>query len=161
MAKTQSKLNSYITNYMAQWDFFGVVQIIKKGKVLFQNAYGYASVEFGIKNDMNSCFSIASMSKQFTAFAIMILYDKEMLDIDNPARLYLPSYMQIDESITIHHLLSHTSGLFNYYNFENDFFKSLRLIVTLKHSHWYKLAYTLLFPFFPSVLDYLNTIVLF
>lgn len=122
MIEILNKLNTYITNYIAQWDFYGVVQVIKRGKVLFQNAYGYASVEFGIKNTMNSCFSIASMSKQFTAFAIMILYDKKMLDIDNPANLYLPSNMQINESITIHHLLSHTSGLFNFYTFENDFF---------------------------------------
>lgn len=121
MKETKDKLNAYITKYMSLWDFYGVIQVIKKGKVLFQNAYGYANLEFELRNNMNSCFSIASMSKQFTAFGIMILYDKKMLDIDNPAKLYLPSNIQIDESITIHHLLSHTSGLYNYYNFEDDF----------------------------------------
>lgn len=45
-----------------------------------------------------------------------------MLDIDKSAQLYLPADMKIDESITVHHLLSHTSGLYHFYDFENDFF---------------------------------------
>ncbi|MFC5602314.1 serine hydrolase domain-containing protein [Sporosarcina koreensis] len=122
MPSKHLKLETYINKYIELWDFYGVIQVIQKGEVLFENAYGYASIEFGIKNDMDSRFSIASLSKQFTAFAIMLLYDKKMLDIDKPANLYLPSDMQIDESITIHHLLSHTSGLYNFTNFEDDFF---------------------------------------
>lgn len=116
------KLGTYINKYLSLWDFYGVIQITQKGKVLFENAYGYANIEFGIRNDMNSRFSIASMTKQFTAFAIMTLHDKNMLDIDKSAQLYLPDDLKIDDSITIHHLLSHTSGLSNFYNFENDFF---------------------------------------
>lgn len=122
MQSIRLKLETYINKYLDLWDFYGVIQVIHKGEVLFENAYGYASIEFGIKNDINSCFSIASISKQFTAFAIMLLYDKKMLDIDKSALLYLPVDMKIDESITIHHLLSHTSGLYNFYNFDNDFF---------------------------------------
>lgn len=122
MKSTRLKLESYINKYLELWDFYGVIKVISGGEVLFENAYGYASIEFGIKNDMNSCFSIASLSKQFTAFAIMILYDKKKLDIDKSAQLYLPAHMRIDDSITVHHLLSHTSGLYNFYNFENDFF---------------------------------------
>ncbi len=104
------------------WDFYGVIQVIKQDEVLFEGAYGYANIEFGIKNKIDSCFSLASVSKQFTAFAIMILYDQKLLDIDQPAQRYLPADMQIDQSITVHHLLSHTSGLYNFYNFEDDFF---------------------------------------
>lgn len=122
MQSIRLELETYINKYLDLWDFYGVIQVIRKGEVLFENAYGYASIEFGIKNDINSCFSIASISKQFTAFAIMLLYDRKMLDIDKSAQLYLPADMMIDESITIHHLLSHTSGLYNFYNFDNDFF---------------------------------------
>lgn len=116
------KLKEYISKYLELWDFYGVIQVTQKGEVLFENAYGYASIEFGIKNDINARFSTASMSKQFTAFAIMLLHEKKMLDIDKSAQLYLPSDMKIDDSITIHHLLSHTSGLYNFYNFNDDFF---------------------------------------
>jgi CubicO group peptidase (beta-lactamase class C family) len=122
MQAIREKLDEYIHNYLKLWDFYGVIQVAHKGEVLVEKAYGYASLEFGIRNEMNSCFSIASMSKQFTAFAVMLLYDKQMLDIDKPAQLYLPADLKIDESITVHHLLSHTSGLYNFYNFENDFF---------------------------------------
>ncbi|WP_432360060.1 serine hydrolase domain-containing protein [Sporosarcina sp. UB5] len=124
MQALRLKLEEYINKYIKLWDFYGVIQVTKKGKVLLEDAYGYASIEFGIKNDMNSRFSIASMSKQFTAFAIMLLYDKKMLDVDKPAQYYLPAHMKINESITVHHLLSHTSGLYNFTNFEDDFFAS-------------------------------------
>ncbi|MDR6550168.1 serine hydrolase domain-containing protein [Paenibacillus qinlingensis] len=116
------KLAAYIDKYLALWDFYGVIQVIEKGEVLFENAYGYASIEFEIRNQMNSCFSLASISKQFTAFAILLLHEKQVLDIDQGAHLYLPAELKIDESITVHHLLSHTSGLANFYNFEGDFF---------------------------------------
>ncbi|WP_251038369.1 serine hydrolase domain-containing protein [Paenibacillus albidus] len=122
MQALRLKLEAYIKKYLELWDFYGVIQVTKKGELLFENAYGYANIEFGIKNDIRSRFSIASMAKQFTAFAIMLLYDKKMLDIDKSAQLYLPADMKIDESITVHHLLSHTSGLYNFYNFDNDFF---------------------------------------
>ncbi|RKN70642.1 serine hydrolase domain-containing protein [Paenibacillus ginsengarvi] len=122
MQTMQLKLEAYIRDYLQLWDFYGVIQVIRQGEVLFENAYGYASLEFGIRNEIRSRFSLASVSKQFTAFAIMQLYDAGKLDIDRSARFYVPADMPIDESITVHHLLSHTSGLYNYYNFENDFF---------------------------------------
>ncbi|WP_062107494.1 serine hydrolase domain-containing protein [Bacillus niameyensis] len=116
------KLEAYINQYLQLWDFYGVIQVTKKDEVLYEKAQGYASIEFGIKNDISSCFSIASMTKQFTAFAIMLLYDNKLLDIDRPAQRYLPDDVRIDESITVHHLLSHTSGLYNFHSFESDFF---------------------------------------
>ncbi|WP_255257314.1 MULTISPECIES: serine hydrolase [Bacillus] len=77
MQEIRLKLEAYINKYLELWDFYGVIQVTKKGEVLFENAYGYASIEFGVKNDTNSCFSLASMSKQFTAFAIMLLHEKK------------------------------------------------------------------------------------
>jgi CubicO group peptidase (beta-lactamase class C family) len=111
------KLKEYINEYTKLWDFYGVIQIIKSGKVIFENSYGYASLAFDIKNTINTRYSTASLTKQFTAFAIMILYDRKLIDIDKPANCYLPDPMQIPEDITVHHLLSHTSGLHNNYNF--------------------------------------------
>ncbi|MFE4712446.1 serine hydrolase domain-containing protein [Paenibacillus sp. NPDC056722] len=122
MQSAKMKLEAYIRSYLELWEFYGVIQVISKGEVLFESAYGYANLEFGIKNNIHSCFSLASVSKQFTAFAIMLLHDQNKLNIDQPAQVYLPEDMMIDESIRVHHLLSHTSGLYNFYNFENDFF---------------------------------------
>lgn len=115
-------VTDYINKYAELWDFYGVVQIIRKGKIVFENSYGYASLAFDIKNTMNTRFALASISKQLTAFAAMILYDRKFIDIDKPANLYLPADMQIPANITVHHLLSHTSGLHNNYNFDDDMF---------------------------------------
>jgi CubicO group peptidase (beta-lactamase class C family) len=121
MKANRQRLEEYIRKYLALWDFYGVIQVVGRGDVLFENAYGYANIEFGLKNTMNSRFTLASVSKQLTAFAVMLLADRNMLDLDRSARLYLPAEMEIDEAITVHHLLSHTSGLNNFHGFEHDF----------------------------------------
>ena len=116
------KLKTYMDRYLELWDFYGVIQVKRRGETLFEGAYGYANIEFDIRNKMDSRFSLASVSKQFTAFAILLLHERRLVDIDSSAQLYLPPEMKIDDSITIHHLLSHTSGLYNFHNFENNFF---------------------------------------
>ncbi len=115
-------LTEYIDEYARLWDFYGTIQIIKNGKMVFENSYGYASLAFDIKNTSKTHYTLASLTKQFTAFAIMLLYDRKRIDVDKPANIYLPDYMQIPADITIHHLLSHTSGLHNNYSFEEELF---------------------------------------
>lgn len=115
-------IEKYMNEYVQLWDFYGVIQVIRKEETLFEQAYGYASIEFDRPNDMHTRFSLASVSKQFTAYAIMMLHEQKLLDIDQCAQLYLPSDIHIDDSITIHHLLSHTSGLYNFYTFDDSFF---------------------------------------
>ena len=122
MTEIQKSLNRYITAEMNEWDFSGVVRIIQNGKILFEMCRGYSNIEFGIQNTMETRFTVASVAKQFTAFAIMILYDKGLLQLDKKANWYLPPNMQLPSEITVHHLLSHTSGLHNNYNFEDDFY---------------------------------------
>lgn len=115
-------LAEFINEYTKLWEFYGVIQVVQSGKIIFENSYGYASLAFNIKNTLKTRFSLASMTKQFTAFAIMILYDWKRIDIDETANCYLPDWMQIRDVITVHHLLSHTSGLHNNYNFDENLF---------------------------------------
>ncbi len=122
MTKIQKSLHNYITTEMDYWDFSGVVRIIQNGETIFETCRGYASIEFGTKNAMETNFTVASVAKQFTAFAIMILYDKGLLQLDEKANQYLPPSIRLPSEITVHHLLSHTSGLHNNYNFEDDFY---------------------------------------
>lgn len=118
----QNKLNTYINDEIDDWGFSGVIRILQNGETIFETSRGYANIEFGIKNSMTTRFNIASVTKQFTAFAIMILFDKGLLKLDEKANQYLPSNIQISSDITVHNLLSHTSGLYNFYNFEDDFY---------------------------------------
>ena len=118
----ENKLSTYINDETDFWDFSGVIRALQNGKIIFETSRGFANIEFGIKNSMTTRFHIASITKQFTAFAIMIMYDKGLLKLDEKANQYLASNMQISPDITVHHLLSHTSGLYNFYNFEDDFY---------------------------------------
>lgn len=118
----KNKLSTYINNEIDFWNFFGVIRVIQNGKILFETSRGFANIEFGVKNSMATRFNVASVTKQFTAFAILILYDKGLLKLDEKANRYLPSNLQLTSNITVHQLLSHTSGLYNFYNFEDDFY---------------------------------------
>lgn len=122
MANIKKKLNEYVDTEMNYWDFSGVIRIIHKGEIIYEANRGYANIEFSIKNNMTTRFTVASVAKQFTAFAIMILYDKGLLDLNEKANRYLPSNLQLPTNITVHDLLSHTSGLHNNYNFEDDLY---------------------------------------
>jgi len=122
MTETQKCLNRYVTAEMDDWDFSGVVSVMQHGDILFETSRGYANREFSIPNTMETRFMVASVAKQFTAFAIMILYDRGLIQLDEKANRYLPPNLQLPSEITVHHLLSHTSGLHNNYNFEDDFY---------------------------------------
>ena len=118
----QEELARYTRAEMDYWDFSGVIRIIQNGSVIFETSRGYANIGFSIKNNIKTRFNIASVTKQFTAFAIMVLYDKGLLELDGKAGKYLPGNMLLPQEITVHDLLSHTSGLCNNYNFEDNFY---------------------------------------
>ena len=124
----QQRLAAFIGRETEYWDFWGNIRIVKSGSILWETSRGYACSEFGVKNTMSTRFTIASVTKQFTAFAVMLLYDGGLISLDADANTYLPEDMQIPSGITVHDLLahtsglSHTSGLYNFYNFEDDFY---------------------------------------
>jgi hypothetical protein len=103
--------------------FSGTVLMARGGDVLYEHACGEASKRFHVANDMDTRFNLGSMNKMFTSTAIMQLIEEGTLSLDEPISTYvnetwLPSEMT--ERITIHHLLSHTSGLGSYFNEEYD-----------------------------------------
>ena len=118
----QRRLAAFIGRETEYWDFWGNIRIVKSGSILWETSRGYACSEFGVKNTMSTRFTIASVTKQFTAFAVMLLYDGGLISLDADANTYLPEDMQIPSGITVHDLLAHTSGLYNFYNFEDDFY---------------------------------------
>jgi len=122
MTAIQKRLNEYVNAELDYWDFSGVVRITKNGNTVYETCRGYANLEFDIENTMATRFCVASVTKQFTAFAIMLLYDKGLLKLHECANQYLPANLQLPANITVHNLLCHTSGLHNNYNFEDDFY---------------------------------------
>lgn len=91
--------------------FDGQVVVAKHGKVLVDGAYGFADRERGIKNDRDTVFGIASQSKQFTAAAILTLEAQGRLKVEDAIAKFLPGVPEDKRDITLHQLLTHTSGL--------------------------------------------------
>ncbi len=92
------------------------VAIYKDGEVVFKKGYGLANLEYDIPIRPNSVFHVASISKQFTSFAILLLEKEGKLSIDDDIRKYLPEMYDFGQTITIRHLMSHTSGLRDQWN---------------------------------------------
>ena len=91
--------------------FMGSVLVARKGKTIFNKSYGMADLEWSIPNSPTTRFNIASMTKQFTAAAILLLEDRGKLKTSDPVKKYLPDAPASWDNITIYHLLTHTSGI--------------------------------------------------
>ncbi len=85
--------------------------VIKEGQVIYKRGYGMSNLEYGIPITPSSIFHIASISKEFTAMAIVMLAQQGKLSLDDDVRKYVPEVPDLGERITIRHLIHHTSGL--------------------------------------------------
>jgi CubicO group peptidase (beta-lactamase class C family) len=121
----QEKVNDYINAYIQMNQFSGSILIAKNGQIIVKKGYGYANYEFDIKNAPETKFRIGSLTKGFTAVAILQLEKKGLLKVDDKLQKYIPDYPRGDE-ITIKHLLTHTSGIPDHTKFE-DFNKERRV----------------------------------
>lgn len=103
--------------------FSGTILLAKNKQILFEYACGDAVKAKGIKNNINTLFNIGSMNKMFTATAIMQLVEKGKLKLDDPIAKYIDTTWlprSITDKVTIHHLLSHTSGLGDFFGAAYD-----------------------------------------
>lgn len=121
----QEKVDDYIHAYVQMNQFSGSILIAKNGHVLVSKGYGYANYEFNIENTPQTKFRIGSLTKGFTAVAIIQLVENNRLKLDDKLVKFIPDYSRGDE-ITIKHLLTNTSGIPNHTEFE-DFDKERRV----------------------------------
>jgi CubicO group peptidase (beta-lactamase class C family) len=103
----------YLAAQIAVNDFSGVVLVSKSGKTIYRQAFGRADREWKIPNSPESKFEIGSLTKQFTAAAILRLTDQHRLSLNDRLSDYFPGYPKGD-SITLQMLFNHTSGIANY-----------------------------------------------
>ena len=105
---------------MAQYDGTtspgAVVHVWRDGRVLFSKAYGMANLAYGIPYTTDTRTNIGSTSKQFTAFAIMLQAERGRLSLDDDIRKHIPELPKFDQTITVRHLITHTSGLREFLN---------------------------------------------
>lgn len=94
-------------------NFSGSILVARANKLVLYRSYGLKNIEENIENTNNTSYPIGSISKIFTALAIMKLHENGCLDINEPAKKYL-QIEELDEDIKIRHLLNHSSGLKNF-----------------------------------------------
>lgn len=85
--------------------------ISKNGKIIYKKAFGLSNLELNLPMHTENVFEIASITKQFTAIAILMLMEKGKLNLDDQLSTFIPDYPTNGYKITIHHLLTHTSGI--------------------------------------------------
>lgn len=113
-AEKAKQVDRLFTAFIAKDEPGAAVIVIQQGKILYQVAYGLADVAAGTALTPQHIFHIGSVGKQFTAIAIMQLFQAGKLAYDDSIHTYLPALPAWAEAITIRHLLHHTSGLPDY-----------------------------------------------
>jgi len=118
--KMATQIDEYMKAAAGLGRFGGSLLVAKQGKVVISNGYGFANLEHEILNTPQTKFRIASITKQFTAMAVLILQERGLLKVQDPVCKYLTDCPEAWQQITIHHLLTMTSGIPNFENFPDN-----------------------------------------
>ncbi|WP_051554599.1 serine hydrolase [Maribacter antarcticus] len=114
------KQNEQVDELFTVWDTNNTpgaaVAIVKDGVIIYKKGYGIANLEYDIPITPTSIFHIASISKQFTVFSLLLLEKQGKLSLDDDIRKYIPEVPDFGKTITLKHLASHTSGLRDQWN---------------------------------------------
>jgi CubicO group peptidase (beta-lactamase class C family) len=110
--RNNSQLDSIFTRMHRKKRLNATVLVAEKGKILHMGAYGYGNFDQKDTLDVHANFQLASLSKIFTATAVMLLQEDGLIDFDDPVKMHLPEFPY--EKITIRHLLNHRSGMSRY-----------------------------------------------
>ena len=117
-----ASLDSAVSRFTAMQRFNGAVLVVKNGNILLEKGYGYQNAAGKILNTHQTIFQIGSITKQFTAAVILKLVEENKLSLSDKLSKFFPGFPKGD-SITVHHLLPHTSGITNYTN-DAEFMKN-------------------------------------
>ncbi len=116
-AKISSFVDGYVKGLVAKDKFSGTVLVAKDGKPIYKGVYGEACKRYNVPNKIDTRFNLGSMNKMFTGVAIMQLVEQGKVKLDDPVGVYLPDLPRKDiaEKVTIDELLSHRSGMQDYW----------------------------------------------
>ncbi|USK32587.1 beta-lactamase family protein [Bacillus sp. F19] len=122
MKNLKKRISDYMNHYAKSFPISGNVLVAIEGRIIFEECYGFSNLEHQVLNAPTTKFRIASITKQFTAALIMILNEKGLLKVEDKLAAFFPEYPEFSNEITIHHLLTHTSGIPDYYDCVSTFF---------------------------------------
>ena len=122
------KIDSLFQVLSTERGFNGNVLIAQGGKVIYENTFGYADLEEKTPLNIKSTFQLASITKQFTAMAIMMLHDEGKLSFTDTVQRFFPGFPY--QGITIRQLLTHRSGLPEYMSFAKRYWRNKRHLMS-------------------------------
>jgi len=107
------KIESYLSSAVNAWKFNGVALVARKDGIIFHKAYGWQNYSDKKVSDTSTCYPLLSITKSFTALAIMKLQELKKLSLNDKVNRYLPDFPN-GNNISIEQLLDHTSGMHNF-----------------------------------------------
>src|SRR5258707_12997275 len=110
-ADLKVELQTHFNEACQSQKFMGAASLTVDGKIIYSAACGWADAEWQVRNTADARFSIASITKEFTAAAVLLLYEEKKISLTDPIGKYLPNLPNSWQSATIHQLLTHTSGV--------------------------------------------------
>ena len=116
-ADIHTRVDEYMSAAVAVNGFSGSILVAQHGQPVVNKGYGMANIELAVPNAPETVFRLGSITKQFTAMAIMILQERGKLRVGDPICQYLSECAEAWRPLTIKHLLTHTSGIPNYTSF--------------------------------------------
>ena len=119
LAQDVGRMDQVVRASVEAEEFSGSVLVARDGEVLLDRGYGFANREWSIPNDGDTKFRLGSVTKQFTAVAIMVLSERGLVDLDAPVKTYLPDAPAAWDGVTVRHLLTHTSGVPSFTDFDD------------------------------------------
>jgi CubicO group peptidase (beta-lactamase class C family) len=113
MQEDVTRLERFIFRKMSETKMPGLsLAVLKNGKLNYRRSFGYRDVKNGKQATYDTLFGLGSLTKSMTALAVMMLYERKLLDIDDPVDNYIPLTLHpMGEKIRVRHLMSHTSGI--------------------------------------------------
>jgi D-alanyl-D-alanine carboxypeptidase len=106
-----NKVDDYLKSELSSKRIPGMsVCVVRDGKVVFAEGYGFANIELSVPGTQETIYEVPSLTKPFTATAIMMLVEEGKISLEDPLLKYFPEAPETWRKITIRHLLSHTSG---------------------------------------------------
>ncbi len=113
-AQDAARMEQVIQSHVTAGTFMGAVLVARDGAIVHNKAYGLANVEWDVPNTPTTKFRLGSITKQFTAAAILLLEERGQLKVDAPVQTYLKDIPASWDGITVFILLTHTSGIPNF-----------------------------------------------
>lgn len=111
------RMQQIIQSYVYNKTFMGTVLVSQNDKLLINQGYGFADLEWSVPNVPEAKFRLGSLTKQFTAASILLLEERGKLKVEDPVSKYVPDAPAAWKNITIFNLLTHTSGIPNFTSF--------------------------------------------